>query len=77
MSGEVFEVPDVWAQDNYLACSMATKAELVVPIHSKGRLIGQIDIDSHDQNPFGPEDTALLHCIAVAIGAMPEAEFIG
>ena len=77
LSGEVFEVPDVWAQDNYLACSMETKAELVVPIHSKGRLIGQIDIDSHDQNPFGPEDTALLHSIAQAIGAMPEAEFIG
>ena len=56
---------------------METKAELVVPIHSQGRLIGQIDIDSHDQNPFGPEDTALLRGIAEAIGAMPEAEFIG
>jgi GAF domain-containing protein len=77
LSGEVFEVPDVWAQDNYLACSMETKAELVVPIHSKGRLIGQIDIDSHDQNPFGPEDTTLLHSIAEAIGSMPEAQFIG
>lgn len=77
LSGEVFEVPDVWAQDNYLACSMETKAELVVPIHAKGRLIGQIDIDSHDQNPFGPEDTALLRGIAEAIGAMPEAQFIG
>lgn len=77
LSGEVFEVPDVWAQDNYLACSMETKAELVVPIHSQGRLIGQIDIDSHNHNPFGPEDTALLHSIAEAIGAMPEAEFIG
>ena len=77
LSGEVFEVPDVWAQDNYLACSMETKAELVVPIHSKGRLIGQIDIDSHDHNPFGPEDTALLHCMAEAIGSMPEAELIG
>lgn len=77
LSGEVFEVPDVWAQDNYLACSMETKAELVVPIHAKGRLIGQIDIDSHDQNPFGPEDTALLHSIAETIGSMPEAQFIG
>lgn len=77
LSGEVFEVPDVWAQDNYLACSMETKAELVVPIHSNGRLIGQIDIDSHHQNPFSSMDTDLLQSIAEVVGTMPEAQFIG
>ena len=63
MSGEVFEVPDVWAQDNYLACSMETKAELVVPIHSKGRLIGQIDIDSHVLDPFTEKDERFLEFV--------------
>mgnify|MGYP000105271685 FL=1 len=29
MSGKTFEVPDVHAQDNYLACSLATKSEIV------------------------------------------------
>jgi GAF domain-containing protein len=77
VSGESFEVPDVWAQDNYLACSMETKSELVVPIFHGTRLIGQIDIDSHFLNPFGSEDHRLLESIAHAIGTMPEAATIG
>ena len=77
VSGESFEVPDVWAQDNYLTCSMETKSELVVPIFHGTRLIGQIDIDSHFLNPFGSEDHRLLESIAHAIGTMPEAATIG
>ncbi len=77
LSGETFEVPDVWAQDNYLACSLETKAELVVPIYCGTRLIGQIDIDSHYLNPFCGEDEALLQGLAAAIGSMPEAQAIG
>ncbi|MDG1252702.1 MAG: GAF domain-containing protein [Schleiferiaceae bacterium] len=59
-SGEVFVVPDVHAQDNYLACSIETKSEIVLPIYKNGKLIGQLDIDSHVRNAFGPEDQALL-----------------
>lgn len=47
MSGKTFEVPDVHAQDNYLACSLATKSEIVVPIYKGENLVAQIDIDSH------------------------------
>jgi GAF domain-containing protein len=63
--------------DNYLACSMETKAELVVPIYRGDRLIGQIDIDSHYLNPFVPEDEALLRRLAAQIAALPEAGAIG
>lgn len=77
VNGASFEVPDVWAQDNYLACSVETKSELVVPIYSRGKLIGQIDIDSHFLNPFGPEDHALLEVLAQSIGSLPEAATIG
>jgi L-methionine (R)-S-oxide reductase len=77
LSGQTFEVPDVWAQDNYLACSMETKAELVVPIYRGTELIGQIDIDSHYLDPFKAEDEELLRCIAEAVGALPEAAAIG
>lgn len=76
-SGTSFEVPDVWAQDNYLACSLETKSELVVPIYCGTRLIGQIDIDSHFVDPFSPADHELLEALANAIGAMPEAATIG
>ena len=64
VSGATFEVPDVHAQDNYLACSLATKSEIVVPIYMGEKLIGQIDIDSHELDPFTAEDHALLEWVA-------------
>ena len=62
-SNQTFVVPDVYAQDNYLACSIETKAEIVVPIFKNGENIGQIDIDSHTINPFTDDDTKLLDYI--------------
>ena len=64
VSGQTFEVPDVHAQDNYLACSLETKSEIVVPIYKDEKLIGQIDIDSHKLDPFTPEDHTLLEAVA-------------
>lgn len=61
VSGETFVVPDVHAQDNYLSCSIDTKAEIVVPIFKDGENIGQIDIDSHSIDPFTKEDEELLN----------------
>lgn len=60
VSGETFVVPDVHEQDNYLSCSIDTKAEIVVPIFKNGENIGQIDIDSHSINPFTAEDREML-----------------
>ncbi|MBP6576942.1 MAG: GAF domain-containing protein [Chryseobacterium sp.] len=60
VSGETFVVPDVHAQDNYLSCSIDTKAEIVVPIFKNGENIGQIDIDSHSIDPFTKEDEEML-----------------
>ena len=53
-------VPDVHDQDNYLSCSIDTKAEIVVPIFKNGKNVGQIDIDSHQLDPFTEEDQKLL-----------------
>lgn len=64
VSGKTFEVPDVHAQDNYLACSIATKSEIVVPIYKGEKLVGQIDIDSHELDPFTPEDHEVLETVA-------------
>lgn len=60
VSNETFVVPDVSAQDNYLSCSVATKAEIVVPIIKDRKNVGQIDIDSHSIDPFTNEDRELL-----------------
>jgi GAF domain-containing protein len=44
-SNQNFVVPDVAAQDNYIAC-LTVKSEIVVPLFVNGQSIGQIDIDS-------------------------------
>lgn len=67
VSNETFVVPDVHEQDNYLSCSIDTKAEIVVPIIKDGKNIGQIDIDSHHLNPFTAEDRELLEWLCKEI----------
>lgn len=67
VSNETFVVPDVYAQDNYLSCSIDTKAEIVVPIIKDGENIGQIDIDSHELDPFTTEDREMLEWLCAEI----------
>ncbi len=67
VSNEIFVVPDVSAQDNYLACSLETKSEIVVPIFKNGENIGQIDIDSHKVDPFTQNDQDLLNYVCERI----------
>lgn len=61
MNGKTFEVPDVHAQDNYLACSLETKSEIVVPMYKGEVLVGQLDIDSHKLDPFTAQDRDVLN----------------
>ena len=63
VSNENFVVPDVSAQDNYIACSITVKAEIVVPLFINGKNIGQIDIDSNTPDPFTEEDERFLEFI--------------
>jgi L-methionine (R)-S-oxide reductase len=63
VSNENFVVPDVFAQDNYIACSFTVKSEIVVPLFVNGINIGQIDIDSHVIDPFTESDELLLQSI--------------
>lgn len=58
-----FVVPDVAAQDNYIACSFTVKSEIVVPLFVNGQNIGQIDIDSHVIDPFTEEDERFLEFV--------------
>lgn len=58
-----FVVPDVAAQDNYIACSFTVKSEIVVPLFVNGINIGQIDIDSHILDPFTEEDELFLEFV--------------
>ena len=57
-------VDDVHADARYLACSLETQSEIVVPIVSGTRVLGEIDIDSDQPAAFGPGDAALLESVA-------------
>lgn len=63
VSNKNFVVPDVMAQDNYIACSITVKAEIVVPLFVNGENIGQIDIDSNTPDPFTTEDERFLEFV--------------
>ena len=63
VSNDNFVVPDVAAQDNYIACSFTVKSEIVVPLFVNGQNIGQIDIDSHVIDPFTEEDERFLEFV--------------
>jgi GAF domain-containing protein len=57
-------IPDVTALDNYLACSLETRSEIVVLIRKGEMILGQLDIDSDKANAFGRSDEAMLNEIA-------------
>ena len=65
-----FVVPDVSAQDNYIACSFTVKSEIVVPLFVNGKNIGQIDIDSHVINPFTKNDEIFLEFVAEKVATL-------
>lgn len=63
LSNKNFVVPDVKAQDNYIACSITVKSEIVVPLFVNGENVGQIDIDSNTLDPFTKEDEIFLEFV--------------
>lgn len=63
-------VDDVRLDSRYLACSVDTRSEIVVPIlDGGGRVRGEIDVDSDAPSAFGPDDQALLETVAAALAA--------
>jgi L-methionine (R)-S-oxide reductase len=69
---ETVIVDDVNADPRYLACSLETKSEIVVPIRAHGTVVGEIDIDSHDLAAFRDKDRHFLECCAELIGQFME-----
>jgi L-methionine (R)-S-oxide reductase len=67
-TGETVIVDDVNSDPRYLSCSIKTKSEIVVPIYARGKVIGEIDIDSHDPAAFTDEDRVFLEETARIIG---------
>ena len=64
---ETIVVDDVNADSRYLACSLETKSEIVVPILLRGDVLGEIDIDSDTPAAFGTADRSLLERVATLL----------
>jgi L-methionine (R)-S-oxide reductase len=66
-TGRTEVVDDVNTDSRYLACFPSTRSEMVVPIASDGRVVGEIDIDSDRPAAFGDDDRAFLERVALLI----------
>lgn len=60
-------VDDVNADPRYLACSIETRSEIVVPIMLDGEVLGELDIDSDKTAAFGADDRELLEQVATLL----------
>jgi L-methionine (R)-S-oxide reductase len=62
-SGQTVVVDDVSKDPRYLACSLETKSEIVVPVFVHGKVVGELDVDSHFAAAFTSEHQELVqHC---------------
>lgn len=68
-TGRTVIVNDVNADPRYLACSLETRSEIVVPIVRAGHVLGEIDIDSDTPAAFTEEDRKLLEAVAEILAA--------
>jgi len=67
-SGKTIVVDDVSSDPRYLACSLETKSEIVVPVFVRGKVVGELDIDSHSHAAFQDEDRKLVEYCAALVG---------
>jgi L-methionine (R)-S-oxide reductase len=65
-------VDDVNSDPRYLACSLETRSEIVVPIRVHGAAVGEIDIDSHNHAAFSSQDKKFLEKCAAIVGGFIE-----
>jgi L-methionine (R)-S-oxide reductase len=69
-TGKDQNVPDVRAVQNYLACNTWTRSELVVLIRRGDKILGQIDVDSDEPDPFTAEEEAEVRAVADALAVL-------
>jgi L-methionine (R)-S-oxide reductase len=73
-SGLTVVVDDVNQDPRYLACSLETKSEIVVPVFVRGKVVGELDIDSHFAAAFTSEHQELVQHCARLVGKKFETD---
>ena len=72
-TGKTVVVDDVAKDPRYLACSLETKSEIVAPVFKRGRVAGELDIDSHFPAAFSPADREFVEYCAALVGKKLES----
>jgi GAF domain-containing protein len=73
-SGKTVVVDDVRKDQRYLACSLETKSEIVVPVFVRDKVAGELDVDSHFLAAFAVEDCELVEYCARLVGKRLESK---
>src|SRR5271168_3217262 len=73
-TGQTVVVDDVSKDPRYLACSLETKSEIVVPVFAHGKVVGELDIDSHFAAAFTSEHQDLVQYCAMLVGKKLETD---
>jgi len=72
-SGKTIVVDDVSSDPRYLACSLETRSEIVVPVFVHGKVAGELDVDSHFRAAFDSEERKLCEYAAALVGKYLES----
>ena len=67
-TGKIEIVSNVHADKRYLSCFISTKSEIVIPIKYENIVVGEIDIDSDEEDAFTKKDALFLENIADILG---------
>jgi GAF domain-containing protein len=73
-SAQTVVVDDVNNDPRYLACSLETKSEIVAPVFVNGKVVGELDIDSHLPAAFKEDDRQLVEHCAGLVGRYLERD---
>lgn len=69
-TNETFVVQDVSKEDNYLACSIHVKAEIVIPVKKDGEFVAELDIDSHTKDSLTEKHRKMLEEICEKVAPL-------
>ena len=60
-------VPDVEAFPGHIACSSASRSEIVVPVFGGGKVVAVLDVDSSDLDQFDEIDAQYLQQVVALV----------
>lgn len=72
LQGKTLRVEDVHAFPGHIACDSASRSEIVLPMRSKGTIVGVLDIDSPEPGRFSESDEQGLEAVVKAIEAVTD-----